>query len=52
MDSIFCLIYFGVIHATLLSSTVRINAYIANYDNGNVTCIYNSPYNRFDPLQW
>ena len=37
MDSMFCLIYFIVIHVTFLSSTNNINAH---QNNGNVTCVY------------
>ena len=40
MDSLFCLIYFIVIHATFLSSAIRINTYNANDDNGNVTNVH------------
>ena len=54
MDSLFCLIYFIVIHATFLSSAIRINTYIANDDNGNVTnvIIISPVYKCFDPYQW
>ena len=54
MDSLFCLICFIVIHATFLSGAIRIDTYIANDDNGNVTNVFiiSRVYKCFDPFQW